>query len=228
MQRKSINSIPKLDSNKLYEVLKYKLLNLEYIPGEMISENEIVKDYEVSRSIIRPAFTRLIIDKLLEVYPQRGSFVTLLDIEEIKNLAYIRTLIEYDVLNNVLENCDETLLDNLKKGLNAQKQLISNDSININDFFEIDTGFHELYYGFDGKLDLWHMIGEAQISYTRFRILSLLVLKNYEDLYTEHYNIYTALKNKDKDELKESIYNHINIRLDSFSKDGIFKEYFKL
>ena len=71
-----------MSSEEIYEDLCNKIEKLVYLPGDKISENELCKQYGVSRHIIRTAIGRLKERTLLTVYPQRGTFVSLIDMKD--------------------------------------------------------------------------------------------------------------------------------------------------
>ena len=79
-----------LSSDEIYEDLSEKIVELKYMPGEKISENDLSAQYGVSRHVVRSAITRLKERKLVDVYPQRGTFVSLMDMKYIETVLYVR------------------------------------------------------------------------------------------------------------------------------------------
>ena len=65
----------KTENNRqyIYRVLKDNIMNLNLKPGENVSEIEISELLNVSRTPVREAFVRLSEEKLLNVFPQKGS-----------------------------------------------------------------------------------------------------------------------------------------------------------
>ena len=70
-----------MDKLEIYNQLKEEIIDLKIEPGALISENEISRRFEVSRTPVRDVFLRLCNDGLLEVLPQRGTKVSLIDME---------------------------------------------------------------------------------------------------------------------------------------------------
>ena len=89
-------------SENIYEDLCRKIETLVYMPGTKLSENELCNVYGVTRHVIRNAFSRLKQRRLLEVYPQRGSYVSLIDMEYIANLMYIRESVEQEAVFRII------------------------------------------------------------------------------------------------------------------------------
>ena len=60
-----------MDKMAIYSRLKQEIIDLKIEPGALISENEISRRFQVSRTPVRDVFLRLVNDGLLEVLPQR-------------------------------------------------------------------------------------------------------------------------------------------------------------
>ena len=62
-------------AEQLYRLLRHEIITCQIAPIEAISENRICGMFGVSRSQVRVAVTRLAEDGLIEIFPQRGTFV---------------------------------------------------------------------------------------------------------------------------------------------------------
>ena len=67
--------------DQVYEALKKAIVSLRLPPGASISENRICRQIGVSRTPVRAAIIRLVEDGLIEVFPQKGSFVAPIKLE---------------------------------------------------------------------------------------------------------------------------------------------------
>jgi len=68
----------------IYRVLRNNIIDLNLRPGEIISENEIANTLSVSRTPTREAFSKLASEELLEVYPQKGTKVSYIDLKRVE------------------------------------------------------------------------------------------------------------------------------------------------
>src|SRR5277367_1397650 len=59
-------------------------------PGDVLQERELAAAHGVSRTPVREAFLRLADEGLLDMRPQSGTFVTLLDATGIREALFIR------------------------------------------------------------------------------------------------------------------------------------------
>jgi len=213
----------------IYQKLKDDIITLKLKPGQMISENEIASIYNVSRTPIKNAFLRLKGEKYIEIIPQKGSYVTLLDMKYIKDIIYMRSVLEIDVLCTIIEKKrTEEVMEKLEGNLRRQSVLIDSDLINPSSFYEIDSAFHYCFFEAIGRERMWAAIQDCQVYYSRFRILDTMTTGRFHGLYEEHKKIATALKKENKEEIKEYVFNHLhgNLRVLSEKIVGEYKDYF--
>lgn len=213
----------------VYQELKDSILTLKLKPGQVISENEIAGLYNVSRTPIKSAFLRLKCEKYIEIVPQKGSYVTLLDMKYIKDIIYMRTVLELDMLKTIIdENLVGQVVEKLEDNLEQQMHLINSENVNPNSFYEVDSAFHRCFFEEAGRENMWEVIQDCQVYYSRFRMLDTMVTARYKELHAEHKRIVAALKNKDKQELKACVFDHLhgNIRVLSEKIEGEYRGYF--
>ena len=200
-------------SNIVYECLKKDILNLKLAPGCAISETDMASKYNVSRTPVRDAFKALAQEGLLEVKPHIGTFVSLIDINQISDVLYIRKVIEQSILKDLCSSFCEADTLKLEFSLNNQKQLLNNDNSCddiASQFIKYDNNFHKLIFRIAGKESIWDMIFGLNQHYERFRsLINLQGENNIQKLYEEHCMIFDALTKKDVEALQTIISKHI-------------------
>ena len=67
-----------------YRILKENIMSLELKPGELLSEVELSEKLNISRTPIREVIMRLKNEHLIEVKPQSGTYVSLIDLNLLK------------------------------------------------------------------------------------------------------------------------------------------------
>lgn len=72
-----------------YRILEMYILELRILPGEKLSEAEIAAQLAISRTPVHDTFAQLSRGKMLSVEPQRGTFVPLLETDQIPQVARI-------------------------------------------------------------------------------------------------------------------------------------------
>ncbi|MGL6114390.1 MAG: GntR family transcriptional regulator, partial [Cetobacterium sp.] len=73
-----------------YRVLKENIMNLNLEPGEAIGEIDLSRELNVSRTPLREAIVQLIEEKLLEVFPQKGTFISKIDLTLVEEAIFLR------------------------------------------------------------------------------------------------------------------------------------------
>jgi DNA-binding GntR family transcriptional regulator len=81
-------------ADKAYLAIRDRIVSLELAPGALIDERALVDDLGMSRTPVREALMRLAQERLVEVYPRRGMFVTGVDLRELARLSEVRAVLE--------------------------------------------------------------------------------------------------------------------------------------
>ena len=81
-------------ADKAYHEIRGLIVSLELAPGAVIDERELIERLEIGRTPVREALRRLAQERLVEVYPRRGMFVTGVDVRELARLSEVREVLE--------------------------------------------------------------------------------------------------------------------------------------
>ncbi len=74
--------------NRVYDNIKAAILNMNIKPGQSIGEIDVANFFGVSRTPVRDAFKKLEADGLVEIKSHIGTFVTLIDLEQIADTIF--------------------------------------------------------------------------------------------------------------------------------------------
>lgn len=74
----------KIQTEQIYEILKSRIIHLEYEPGEILNEVDLAEEFNISRTPIRRVFQMLSSDKLLNIIPRFGAQVAPMDFRKMK------------------------------------------------------------------------------------------------------------------------------------------------
>ena len=200
----------------VYRVLKDNIMCLELKPGELISESDLAKKLNVSRTPIREVLIKLKGEKLIEVKPQAGTYVSLIDWKIINEAIFMRYNLKKEELKEACDNFSENTLMELEECLFAQK-LIKNRADNLLEFHNLDKEFHKLLFEGVEKNNVWESISNISTHYNRMRLLAEMKL-NKEFLVDQHMTYLDIIKNKDKDAIEELVFNHIKAPVKEWDK----------
>lgn len=101
-------------------VLQYNIINLELVPGSTVSENELSAILNLSRTPVREALIELSKVGLVEIQPQRGSYIAKIDYELIEESRFMRLVLENAVLKLACESISQEYMDKLKEYLRME------------------------------------------------------------------------------------------------------------
>lgn len=205
----------------VYEVLKENIISLKLEPGTNISEKEISEMIQVSRTPVREAFMKLAQEELLEIYPQRGTYVALIDLNHVEDARFIREVLERASVKEACKSFDRESLLLLENNLGMQK--ISVEEKNYSRLFELDEQFHYTIASGSGKELIWKTIQQMNSHLNRFRLLSLAANYNWELILSQHEEIIHAIKEKDEEKADRVMGEHLRKML--FEKESLKKEY---
>lgn len=192
-----------------YRILKENIMNLSLKPGEEISEVEISEALSVSRTPVREAIVKLKEEKLINVFPQKGSLVSKMDLNLIEEAAFLREICDKEILKIVCQETEkENLLKELKKNLEYQKIAVEYDE-DTYEFFRLDNLFHEIIYKHCGKINIWKAVKRLSTHYDRLRLFDTLEKMNFLEIIEQHENIVSILENGKKEKVDNVVENHL-------------------
>lgn len=191
----------------VYRVLKDNIMSLELSPGEILSESDLSKKLNVSRTPIREVLIKLKAEKLIEVKPQAGTYVSQIDWNLIEEAIFIRYNLEKEALKEACENFSEDTLIEMEKCLFAQK-LVAQKGNNLLEFHNLDKEFHKLIFIGINKSNVWESICNVSTHYNRMRLLSETKIDKAQ-IIKQHEEMIAIIKNKDFNKIDEYIEKHI-------------------
>jgi DNA-binding GntR family transcriptional regulator len=81
-------------SEEAYSRIRSMIIRLELKPGSLISESDLMNTLRFGRTPIREALRALAHEKLVEVYPRRGMFVSNVDVQNLSAISEVRSVLE--------------------------------------------------------------------------------------------------------------------------------------
>lgn len=198
-----------LTGKKLYQILKEDIIQLHLKPGLSISEKGISEKFNISRTPVREAFLLLSQEGLLDIYPQKGTFVSLIDLGEVEEARFLREHIERAVVRLACKQFPEEKFIALEMNLKMQK--ISIEKSDYTKAFKLDEQFHKTIFEGCNKERTWNTICQVEMDFQRIRMLTLSSNLKVDDVYFQHKTIMEAIKNKKPEDADEIMKNHLNM-----------------
>lgn len=202
-------------------VILHNIINLELEPGKAISENEISAELNLSRTPVREALIELSRNGMVDIYPQRGSYISKIDYNIIEESRFVRVVLESAVLKLACENITEEYLAKLCHNVKKQKENVENPDYSV--FLELDNEFHKLLFESVEKMWTYNIVRSQMMHFDRLRTLSVkTVIKNNRVL-EDHENILYAIERHDFELADMLMKKHLSRHI--IQKDNLQKTY---
>ncbi len=204
-----------------FNVVRKNIIDLRLRPGQFVSESEIATVLNISRTPVREAFIRLAEEGIMEIHPQRGSMISLIDLDQAEESHFLRRVLEKAVTQEACERLSKDALFELKANLEMQK--LCNTEKNYHRMLKLDDEFHGIIYRGCRKERTWHLLKKNAYNLDRLRIIYLSYEISWDELINEHIRLVQVIENKDIKEVDVLVERHIRkTRLDAI-EDQISK-----
>src|SRR5262245_15521723 len=90
-------------ASQVYEQLRDMIVALALAPGTVLSRSELQRQFRLSSTPIRDALMRLEAAGLVEVFPQSGTIVSLIDVPLARQAQFLRRAIEQEAVRVLAE-----------------------------------------------------------------------------------------------------------------------------
>lgn len=191
---------------QLHRLLRAAIIEGELLPGQIISEIEMSKRFSISRQPVREAFIKLAEERLVEVRPQRGTFVRKISIKEVLDARHLREIIEVSIVREVAEKPDPALIKKLRELIARQKDAPAN---NARAFLELDEEMHKTIALHAGRDYAWRVTESIKAQMNRVRFLSFDFISTKLELAAEHSAIVDAIEAGDCKLAAKRMENHL-------------------
>jgi DNA-binding GntR family transcriptional regulator len=192
---------------QVYEEIKNCILSFVFIPGQGLSEKEIALRLNVSRTPVREAFIQLAQEGIVEIFPQRGTFVSLINESDVIQSQFIRKTLEVEVVKRVAEIRDEQTLTKLYEII--EEQMKAKAAQNFELFYKKDDEFHQQIIYSSGYPKVWETIQMVGPQMNRLRFLSIPADSQMERIIEQHKKIVEAIAKKDEQESQNLMFLHL-------------------
>jgi DNA-binding GntR family transcriptional regulator len=206
--------------------LTHNITHLHLEPGCMVSEKEISSQLNLSRTPVREALIELAKIGIVEVLPQCGSRVSLVNYELVEEARFLRLVLEKAVVDLACELADRLDFSELNDNLRLQQFCAENDY--SDKLLELDDGFHQELFHLCNKDRTYQFMRSMTTHFDRVRILALR-LGPVKDLKTvdDHIAIAVAIQQGDAQKAVELMNTHLSrYKFDAVGLQKMFPEYF--
>lgn len=126
-------------NQQIYRILRRDIVHCLIPPGTPLSEKEVSVRFDVSRQPVREAFIKLAENGLIQIRPQRGSYVNKISLSQVRNGCFVRQAIECAVVRRAAGMVNDEQLYQLEQNLNQQRTAVERQQ--LTDFSSWMTNF---------------------------------------------------------------------------------------
>jgi DNA-binding GntR family transcriptional regulator len=193
----------------VYRSLRHDILHLILKPGTKMSEQEVSERFHVSRTPVREVFVRLFQDGLVEVYPQRGTYVSLINLANVDEGRFAREVLEMAVVQDACGHLTRDDIINLESNLAQQE--ICHDNQSYLQMLSLDDRFHAALFRICGRERTWQMISQLNNDFFRLRVLRLSHHHDWDRIIAQHRAILDAVKENKPDTAAQTMQEHLRM-----------------
>jgi DNA-binding GntR family transcriptional regulator len=195
---------------RVYANLRDAIVRADLAPGRQLSENELAASLGVSRTPVREALVRLRDDRLVDIVPQLGTFVSPISNRAVADAQFIREALECAAVRAGAARVTGEDIDTLEQNLTAQER--ARETQDFDAFYVLDDQFHQALCDLSGR-SVWAITQRAKGHLNRIRRLSLPMPSYIAEMIAEHRQIVARLADHDPDGAETALRHHLQMVL---------------
>ncbi len=191
----------------VYENLKKRIINHSLKSGEPLNESVLTKELGISKTPIREALQQLEKEGFIENIPGKGSFVSRISIQDIREIFEIREILECEVVKRAAMKSDPDKIGGIRKKFETE----SNGDKNSRDQFKAGDRIHTFIFESFGNKRLLEYYKRLQEHIIRMRLyfFNQLHQERSGQSFKEHLEIMDALIAQDPPRAEKAMRDHL-------------------
>lgn len=213
-------------SEFIYNNLKEAIMNNELKANQRINENEIAKAFHVSRTPVREAVLRLAAEGFVQIDSYRRAVIKEITFEELSEIVQVMGALDRLAMELAIDNLTPKEIKKLEEITKKMERYCKSKS--VDNFMRLNVSFHdELWKSVPNKFlrDMLRLAKDHKERYTYARLYAYKKLGTLDKSMKEHKELMKAIKEKNKERLKNLIVKHRNILLESAKDKEKIKKY---
>lgn len=186
-----------MERGKVFEKLRKDILDLTLRPGTELDLNELSALFGVSRSPVRDAVKELSGENLIDIYPQRGTYVSRINLSMAEDERFIRLNLELGAVPAFLKNADESILSEMEEVIERQEKAFALRDTSL--LLELDDIFHSFVFKGAGREGVFRFILSRNGNYHRMRVISFMFDQIASDVIESHRELLSAARERDEE-----------------------------
>lgn len=194
-------------ADRAYEVIKHKIIVLDYQPGEYLNEAQLSAALGIGRTPVHQAVARLMLEGMIEVIPRKGVIVKPVTLNEIMEIIDVRLINEPYAAQLAATFASEDEIAELGRILADAERV--EPQTNVVKQMLFDKEFHCAILAASRNTVLADLLKRLHERSLRFWFISLRNPEHHSEVIREHRMIYEAIKARDPEAAADAIRSHI-------------------
>lgn len=194
-------------SDQAYYRIRELIVTLELPPGSLVSERELMERLALGRTPVREALRALARERLVEVFPRRGMFVSSVDVRDLAGLSEVRLTLEPRAARLAAERASDGDRARIAELLSELEQV--RDAPDERALIDLDQRIHRHIYECAHNTFLAATLNEYYVLTLRIWFLALDRVARLEDAVREHRELLLAIRAGDGDGAEDAMRRHI-------------------
>ena len=193
----------------MYGELKEAILSGALEPGSLIDKAGLCEKLRVSRFPVSAAVSRLAYDRLVDVEPQHGSFVTRISLNDVRERLFIRGALEGEIAAEAARRMTRADKDAL--AVNLKQEAAAVGAEDRTKFYALDVAFHRILTERLGMARADDVLESLRVHLERTRRLTMSTAGQLRASLNEHSAIAAAIEAEDPVAAREAMKRHLTI-----------------
>jgi DNA-binding GntR family transcriptional regulator len=205
-------------ASPLAEQIEQFLINAimqgKYKPGQRLVENELLREFGVSRSPIREAFMSLVKSGLLVNVPRSGTYVKDITEKDIRDKFPVRAYLEGFAAGLAAQQIGPGDIDQLGSALSKMKESAERDD--FRSYTDSHNAFHMVFINASKNDTLIHIIKTLRQDILWLRFSYLWHVENYQNALPVHQEILKFFIERQAEAVENLVRTHIVRNMESY------------
>jgi len=199
--------------DEVYDLLRQGILDHKYPPGYRFDLPLLEKQLGISRTPIRAALHRLEAEGLIEIRPQRGTFVASIDPTEVAESFDIRRVLELYAAEIAIKQVSQAEIAELRLLVDEMCRLATDENLHavIEQHIALDHQFHTKIITLARNKRLREIYEQIKLSSQLVRVQQKFTSLDIELASNEHRVILEALAQRNNKTLIETLDEHLRL-----------------
>lgn len=194
-------------TDQAYNQILTKIIDLDYYPGQKVSEKNVEKDLDIGRTPVREALLRLKEQGLINAVPKSGTYVSLIEMDRVSDALDVRRTLELAIMEEASKTTfSDDEVARMKELLKEERQAMNEK--NVSKFFKLYDQYHEFFYLNTKHIMIWNWLQSINIYFYRIVVLCLKSdLATWKQIIEYDANILEAVMQQNTEKVVEYL-NH--------------------